>query len=311
MNLTLVNEGDLSIGTPLPWNLYDQHSALLLAQGSVVTDAEHRNKLLTLGACHELFLGTQKNVNDASTPEAGESTTQYGVNGGIKRFSFDDMRLKVEDRLQLQPPVQMVRESFPVKIIGFLRDSTLLITTPTLPNGIHLKFIEGEKIVMRSFSGQHAFGFASTIEKVCKLPYEYLHLSFPDTIEGVVVRKSPRIRTRIVASVKNLGGINIEDKGSTFVSNISADGAALDAVQALGNEGDILNLAFRVSVHNIDVLLSLDGIIHTIMNCRTSETSEPDIVRHGIEFRHTELNDTVLLKSMIYQQIIENPHLQM
>ena len=53
---------------------------------------------------------------------------------------------------------------------------------------------------MRSFSGQNAFAFASTITRICKIPCEYLHLSFPDTIEAIVIRKATRIRTRIIAA---------------------------------------------------------------------------------------------------------------
>lgn len=310
MNLTLVKENDLAIGKPIPWALYDQHLSLLLGQGSVITDIEHRDKLLELGACHELFLGTQIIANGDNSSEEVLSSVHARADGSRICFTFDDMKLKVENRLQLQPPTQMAHERFLVKVIGFLRGGTLLVTTPILDNGMRMQFVEGEMVVMRSFSGQNAFGFSCTIERVCRLPYEYLHLTFPRVIEGVVVRKSPRVKTRIITAVKNLSMSCTHENSPTFISNISADGAALDAKQALGSVGDHINLAFRVCVHSIEVFLSLEGIILTILNCHATETSEPEIVRHGIEFRGLELNDTVILKSMIYQQIIENPHLQ-
>lgn len=308
MNLTLVDENDLAIGKPLPWTLYDQHRGLLLEQGSVITDIEHRNNLLSLGACHELLLGGHK-VSGADSLFGDEPNSER-ADGNRLRFTFDDLKLKAEDRLQLQPPAHMTRERFLVKVIGFLRGNTLLVTTPVLDNGMRVPLIEGEIVVMRSFSGQNAFGFACTIERVCRLPYEYLHLTFPESIEGVVVRKSQRVKTRIIAAVKNLSSASTNENAPAFICNISADGVALEAGQVLGSEGDIINLAFHVSVHNIEVFLSLDGIILSIMNCHATDITDPETVRHGIKFRQLELNDTVILKSMIYQQIIEHPHLQ-
>jgi c-di-GMP-binding flagellar brake protein YcgR len=217
------------------------------------------------------------------------------------------MKLKVEDRLQLEPPAQLTRERFSVKVIGFLRGASLLVSMPITANGLRLQLMEKEKLVMRSFSGQNAFGFACTIERICKIPYEYMHLSFPDEIQGIMIRKAPRVKARIIAAVGS-GKNGAEEPISALISDISANGVSLESKQPLGDKGDTLNLSFRVQLHNIDAYLSLKGIIRAVFTGDPVDISKKGIIRHGIEFKDMPPNDSVILQSLIYQQMIENPH---
>ena len=308
MSLILVSENEIAVGKPLPWPLYGQEHNLLAEQGSVVRDNAHRDMLLTGGAYRELSWevpGDGDGEGDFfETEEASAGQSAADKTG--KNYTFDDMKLKAEDRLQLEPPAQLARERFLVKVIGYLRGTSLLVTAPITASGLRLQLREGEKVVMRSFSGQNAFGFACTIERVCKIPYEYLHLSFPDNIQGIVIRKAPRVKSRIIAAVQG-SKLNAGEQLSALISNISANGASLDAKRSLGGKGDALNLAFRVHLHNIDAYLSVKGVIRAVIS--GDDTDVPaDIVRHGIEFQELQPNDSVVLQSMIYQQMIENPH---
>jgi hypothetical protein len=309
MSLILASKDEIVVGKPSPWSLYDPMHNLLLGQGDMVRDDEHRDTLLTSGACHELSWETPDNddgIDDGLSSAEETSPEQTGGSETDKRFTFDDMKLKVEDKLQLEPPAQLARERFLVKVIGFLRGASLLVTTPVTANGLRLQLLDGETVVMRSFSGQNAFGFACTIERVIKTPYEYLHLSFPDNIQGIMIRKAPRVKTRIIAAVqdKKTGAEQV----SALISDISANGVSLDAKQPLGNKGGTINLAFRVHLHNVDAYLSVKGVIRAILSGDAVDASKSGIIRHGIEFQELQPNDSVILQSMIYQQMIENPH---
>ena len=55
------------------------------------------------------------------------------------------MKLKVEDRLQLQPPELLSRERYTVRVIGFIRGVSLLVSAPLLADGFRLQVMEGEK----------------------------------------------------------------------------------------------------------------------------------------------------------------------
>ncbi len=309
MSMILVSKSDIAIGKPSPWRLYDQKHKVLVEQGDMVRDNEHLAELLADNVCRELSWEAPSDKNGGGNlPAAGTTPDQTRADEAGTQFTFDDMKLKAESRLQLEPPKQLGSERILVKVIGYLRDISLLVTAPTTADGLRLQLIEGEKVVMRSFSGQNAFAFACTIERVCKLPYEYLHLSFPDVIQGVVIRKAPRVKTSIIAAVQNTNSHNAGEQVSALISNISANGAALDAKRLMGKKGDILNLSFRVNLHKIDALLSVKGVIRAALSSEVADLSDPEIVRYGIEFQNLQPNDMVILQSMIYQQIIENPH---
>ncbi len=310
MNLILVGNEEIVVGKPVPWTLYDQNRNPLLQEGDQVRDEAHRDALLAEGARRELSLEMPvgyERADDSPLVADAQPADQVMARGSEGTFTFDDMRLKVEDRLQLEPPVQLTRERFAVKVIGFLRGASLLVSMPITANGLRLQLKEKEKLVMRSFSGQNAFGFGCTIEKICNIPYEYMHLSFPEEIQGIMIRKAPRVKTRIIAAVQD-ARTGAENQLSALISDISANGVSLEARQILGEKGDMLNLAFRVQLHNIDAYLSMKGIIRAVFEADSADPPGSGLIRHGIEFQDMQVNDSVILQSLIYQQMIENPH---
>ncbi|OIR17425.1 flagellar protein YcgR [mine drainage metagenome] len=308
MSLILLKRNEIVAGMPAPWPLYDQNYTLLLGRGELVRDETHIDALLAGGACHELSWEMAGNEQPEPLPAPEEPLARpSGANGAKTAFTFEDLNLKVEDKLQLEPPAQLTRERFTVKVIGFLRGASLLVTMPITANGLRLQLLEKEKLVMRSFSGQNAFGFACTIERIIKIPFEYMHLSFPEEIQGIMIRKAPRVKTRIIAAVRDSKSAEAEQVPA-LISDISANGVSLEAKAALGEKGDILNLSFRVQLHNIDAYLSLKGTIRAISTADASDATKTGMVRHGIEFRDLPPNDSVILQSLIYQQMIENPH---
>lgn len=307
MRLTLVNRNDIAIGKPLPWQLYDKEHRVLVKQGSIIRDSEHLGKLLANGIYRDLSRETVGGRNHSSAAQASSSQTKAGEIAD-PQFTFDDLKLKTESRLQFEPAAQLSHECYFVKVIGYLKGASLLVTAPVAANGARPELKEGLKIAIRSFSGQNAFGFSCTVKRIVKSHHEYLHLSFPDSIQGVVVRKATRIKTRIISAVQNGNSPDAGAQASALISNISANGVALDSRHPLGKKGDILNLAFRVNLHNIDAFLSVKGEIRAVIRGEDIDTPDPEITRYGIEFQDLQPNDMVILQSMIYHQIIENPH---
>jgi hypothetical protein len=269
---------------------------------------EHLNSLLATGAYRELSWETPGTKNESGDSSANPVyQEQIKENKPGQQFDFDDMKLEVGSRLQLEPPKQLGRERFMVKVVGYLKGVSLIVTTPTSANGTCLQLLEGEKVVMRSFSGQNIFAFPCTVVLACKRPYEYLHLSFPDVIQGVMIRKAPRVRTKITAAVQNTTSHNAGARDSALISNISADGAALEARHPLGKRGDILNLVFQVNLHKIDALLSVNGVVRTATSAEDIELPGQEITRYGIEFQSLQASDLIILHGMVYQKIVECP----
>lgn len=304
MSLISVSREDIPLGAPLPWPLYDQGGAVLLEQGAVVASAERLDALLAAAPLRELSWNVPdtpeaKAENAAATKAALPDITESG-------FTFLDMRLRVGDRIQIQPPATVGTERYIVRLIGYLENATLLVTMP-LENGLRVPLRENDKIVARVFTSQKAFGFTSTVERVCKIPYDYLHLSFPYAIQGSVVRKSPRVRTKIITSITRPEESDESKRQSGLIVNLSADGALVRSRQAVAQKDETLRLAFRVNLHNVDAYLTVNAIVRSVFRDENGEGNAAPMHNHGLQFQELKPNDSVILQSLIYQQMIEQP----
>lgn len=308
MGLRPVTQEEISIGVPIPWPIYDQNYTLLVGRGEIVRSSEQAEALLAQGAFRELSWGnTEESMNaiaheeltPTQPPEPGKETKSHTA-----IFSFEDIKLRVGDRLQIQPPSNLSQDRFLVKLIGYVPGATVLITTPVGDNGLRLQLMEGEDVVVRSFSGQNVFGFLATIERICKIPYDYLHMSYPAEVRGVVIRKSQRVKTNIIATVQNNSPEGPREQMPGLITNLSADGAAVDARRELGKKGSELTLVFRITLHSVEAYLKVKVLVRAVLEHDTNA----ELIRHGVEFLDRQPNDNVILQSMIYQQMIEYPH---
>lgn len=220
-------------------------------------------------------------------------------------FQFEAMGLKVGDRLQAQPPSKISTERCFVRLIGYMPDLSMMITAPTTVNNARMQLMESDHLVMRVFSNQNAFGFASEVLRVCKLPYSYLHISFPKEIHGTVVRKSARVLTKIFAKVRPERAGDSELTG--VISNLSATGAMMDGSRDVAEKGDSIRLSFRLKLHNIEMDMSLNAVVRTIFEDGKLKQSGTSLTHYGMEFVDLQPNDQMLLQSMVYQQMIERP----
>lgn len=245
----------------------------------------------------ELNVGSGKSSLSAPAPAPAPASN--------KGSPYESMNLKVGDRLQVQPPPKLTVERCNVRFIGSLQDQSLLITAPVLASGVRLDLMEGDNLVIRIFSSQNAFAFACEVLRVCKLPYGYLHVSFPQVVQGTVIRKAPRIKIKIGVMV----GTD-KDKASEVpgvISNLSSNGALLDGRRNIAEVGDTLHLSFHLKLHNIDVNLSLVGNVRAIIGGDKPEQSSSSLSQFGLEFVDLTPNDKMILQSMVYQQMIERP----
>ncbi len=306
MSLIVIKKEDCPLGTPLPWLVYDQDGNVLMDQGTVLETEEQLQALLANKAMRELsWDSTGDGAPAAQAGAAAKDMVASLADEAEGEFSFHDMRLRVGDRIQLQPPAAVSQNRYVVKLIGYLDNVGLLVTAPT-EDGFRVPFRERDKIVARIFSSQKAFGFGCTIERVCKIPFDYLHLSFPQSIQGSVIRNAPRVRTNIIASIAKSNGDASNDRQSGMIVNLSADGALVKARQPLCEKGQSAQLSFRINLHNLDAYLTVTAIVRSIFEDEIKAGS-PAMFNHGVQFHKLPPNDSVILQSKIYQQMIEQP----
>src|SRR5574340_43987 len=105
--------------------------------------------------------------------------------------ALDDIKLQIGDTLQLQPQHEASAERYYVKLIGYLKNAGVIVSTPSA-DGKLLFVREGQNFVVRAFCGKSAFAFPTTVIKAASVPYAHLHLSYPRRVRGIVVRKGAR-----------------------------------------------------------------------------------------------------------------------
>lgn len=293
MNLVPVARGDLSLGAPLHWMVYDRHGNVLLEAGTILDTPGDLDGLMALEPMRNLDEGTAP----AAAPEPE------------KAYSFADMRLRVGDRLQIEPPAAVSAERHMCKVIGWLDNLSLLVTTPMV-NGLRVPLRDNDKVVARIFANQNAFAFDTDVMRAVKIPFDHLHLTFPTRIQGAVIRKSPRIKMRIISTVSPLppDSNTPQESASRFSAimlNVSADGALIQAKQPLAEKNGRIRLAFRVNLHDVDAMLTVTAVVRSLF----AEEGKVGAICHGVQFLEMESNDRLILQSMIYQKMIEQPQL--
>ncbi|MDH5552838.1 MAG: flagellar brake protein, partial [Nitrosomonas sp.] len=218
MNLLPVQVSELTIGQPLLWDLFNQDQKKLLTRGEVLSNADE-----ALLKKSPLFR-RQEEENTSATEKPKPIKASTSKSG---QFTFQDMSLKVGDKLQLKLPSNIRGECCAAnngfckaKLIGYVDNVSILINMPQLAKLTNLSLIDGDQVTVQLFSGQYAFSFTSYIDKIINMPFKYIHLSFPSKISGQVIRKSRRIKTDIVANIK-------DNSASAIISNLSMTGAEI------------------------------------------------------------------------------------
>ena len=162
-------------------------------------------------------------MTDTTTTPPQDEAASHEAPAEHKGFSFADMHLAVGDRLQIECPAGTGLGRAFVRVIGYVDHLSILVTAPVAGNR-RIDLVENDLVVVRVFSRENAFAFRASVLRACRLPFHYVHLSFPEIIQGSVIRKATRVRTELPVSV------SVEQPGA-------------DATPGTG--GDYLSLAAR------------------------------------------------------------------
>jgi hypothetical protein len=210
------------------------------------------------------------------------------------------MRLKVGDQVHLEPSRRIVGGRASVTMLGWLEGESVIVTAPQNDAG-RLVLQEGELVLMRAFTGKSAFAFRATVLKMAYLPFHYVHLSFPDKVEGVAIRSSPRCRVRLPAVITADG----KTAGQGNIIDIGTAGALIETVEPLGQDDSVIEIAFSHELHGVPVSLALRAQV-----CGAKSAAARDGTpryQYGVEFRNLQPNDRLILGSLVWYQMYEHP----
>ncbi|MDO9636334.1 MAG: flagellar brake protein [Thiobacillus sp.] len=213
-------------------------------------------------------------------------------------LTLDQVKLSIGDSIQLQFQSDIEPSRSIVTLVGYLKGQSVIVTTPII-NGTMMLVREGQDFVSRLFSGKSVYAFSSKAIRVTNTPYPHLHLSYPREVRGQVIRGSPRGRINIICHA------TVEDgRGYACVArDISVGGALIAVNEKIGDVGAPLTLKFRVKVVDTEHVLSLDCVIRSVNASRPSEDETPAIL-HGLSFEALTSQDTLVISTMLYQNMV-------
>lgn len=225
-----VRESDIGLGRPLKWAVYNASHDLLLKRGNVVETQAQLDLLLQEGLCREASRNDAQVINGTAARRLEEDNASES-----SLHDFDDIRVSIGDIFSVQFQTDSPDSRCPVRLIGYLKNKSIVITTPEHQGGL-IFAKEGQVFIVRFFSGKNAYAFTTEVLRVYNTPYPHLHLRYPARVKGLVVRKGERVAVKIICSI-DLPAPADPARFAGTIQNLSTGGALIACKQAFAKKG--------------------------------------------------------------------------
>lgn len=285
-----IQTSDLTVGQPLPWDLFDESQKPIQKRGYVIKTADELRKLEELSVYRMQASASQQVEADKKVPD---------------QIGFEDMQIKVGQKMyltlaaysKLRKSCELSENSYTVSMIGYVPNNTLIVTMPVTDQIVGEPLIEGDQLNIRLVTGQYAYKFTAFVDKVIKAPFKYLHLSFPKVVQGQSIRKSRRIKCNMEATVA-------EKSIPIAITDLSICGAGVSSKLPLGTLGSIVTLSFNINILDRELHLSIKAVIRS---AKQVNKNNHKIICTGLEFSDIKPDQVFTLHHMIYHEIVEHP----
>ncbi len=219
-----------------------------------------------------------------------------------QEFEFDAMNLQVGGRLQFITHRTIKPVQHFSTLIGYVKDEYMIVKIP-LESGAPIGLTDGEKLTIRVFSGVTVCSFSCTVLRVFPRPLNYVHLSFPDAIQGTSLRAAMRVKVDIPAQIS--GSRAYSAAINVFLVNLSVSGALIESPRKLSPDDDMVNLSFTLIAQpsNQQVIVNTRVTIQNI-NIIKPAPDQFEVFTYGVQFVNLEPNHYTLLQNMTYEALI-------
>lgn len=208
----------------------------------------------------------------------------------VIRVGFETLRLRPGMLLHAQPLAE-ASSRYDVQFLGIIEGKGVMV----VPHGVlslKIGMHAGQDFIMRGFTGQYDFSFASKIIRIFDYSYRdpplaYVLLSYPETVDARLVRGALRVKASLPASI-SVGG-----DGSVVAATIidlSVAGCLVNSSVALGVTDDQVNLAFSIDFENEKLDMAIQA---TIRRCLKSNSE--DGFETGLLFNDISRNEKLML----------------
>lgn len=283
---------DVPLAVPIAWTIFDEDGNVACRPGFIFRT---REEFVNLARATPLFRADPK--ASAADAARGASKRTPVAEASDVETTLDDITLHIGENWQLQPLSDFDQHRYYVKLVGYLKGASVIVTTPTV-DGKTLLIRDGQPFIVRAFSGKSAYAFKTAVTKSIGSPFAYLHLAYPETVRGMIVRQSQRITVSIITAVTPLAAGF--DKTPGMIKNVSKSGVSLHARAPIGASGDRVSMSFQLNVENHDYMLVVEGILRAI---RPTGTNPGDPTEYGIQLVDIKPIDQLVLTAFCNAQL--------
>ncbi|OUR75644.1 hypothetical protein A9Q77_03995 [Marinomonas sp. 42_23_T18] len=231
----------------------------------------------------------------------------------VLKVSMDE--LGVPFGLVLQIELIATKERYSVKVVGCLPNKTLIVTAPRI-DGKSVWLRETSIIKARFMMGTKVCAFASKVEKTCREPAPYLHLSYPDVVEASIVRSAARLDTSLITSVEPITeGSSVDKKVAAKLINLSVGGGRFTSKHDLGIIGEYCRMALKLNVEGFDEVIKVcseicyreETTVQVPLNIPGEEglTRPTSMFTFGVKFVDLTKEQVLLITAYIYRSLYE------
>lgn len=276
----------------MPFDVFDRDGRLLLRRGYVIETEQEKQKLFKLGperdvSTDERFraaFSSAARLDQKGTEEANRSVT----------MPFAELHLLPGEPLQVKLAGE--EEALWSRYIGMIRNRSVLIEAVTRAD-LPIFVREGTTLQVRGTTGSLAFLFTASIIANLARPFSYLHLSYPGEIRAVRLRRTERVKVRVVCAVVTESG---EAHGGVLV-DLSLGGGLL-ATRYSWNVGQRVTLKFKLPVGESELILGVNAVVRSVRQIeQPNGQKEP---AYGVQFVEMAPEETLAL--MTYLQAVQS-----
>ncbi len=294
--LVPVRRADIELGKPLPFAAFDAERNLLLNRGVVVTSEQQIDVLMQKGLFRERVRAKSTSGGDSPDERAPDAAKTQG-----ETLSFDAVKLMPGDTLQLQPLLEGQTERFSVHVIGVMKPRSLLVTAP-LVDGKLIFVRDGQTYLVRAFSGLNVCAFKARILKSQLQPFPYLHLSYPDSVQAMRIRKAMRAPASIIVAVHD--SEEGRQCGAGKIVDISVGGARMFSPTKVGEKDQTLWLSFKVMLGDMEEYVKTPAVIRAVGEDEDDQGKRMNVF--GLQFGDLAQSQRLIIMNMVYQHLLKD-----
>lgn len=217
----------------------------------------------------------------------------------------DNLKLQPGEPLQLQTLAEDGSVRYHVRVIGYVVRKSLLVTAP-LVEGRIARVREGQVYAVRMMIGNRVIGFTTRVIKTHMHPYPYMHLSFPEDIQSIVVRGAPRIKVNMPVEVQRLrAGEALSLSSPASMVDLSAQGCQLSAPTKIADVGMDVQISAHFEVGGIRRDAVLKGRIRNLNIVEAVQEGEQRVYLQGVKFMDVDDDANILLHAYLYEHVAE------